>query len=287
MSNFSLNKESKSFKEPILDEKGFLDDSRSTKRRLSTLLAEIERGGWDIESLHDELDHLVYGTVLGMQPTLAIRYSEIYGKVDEGRGMETSMISGATTLPTAANRNFHIFGLDVLLTTSLGSSKLKPLLVEVNANPSFSLAGGKEGVSAVDLEVKTKVLKGAFRIAMGRVDEDVEDYREINPGRFANGSATLQVSFSTVDQTLRKEIVTRHLIHIQRITSLFLSLADSFKGGAYAHKLMVKLSLLQRICGRLWVSSQTKISTRVRALSPRTIEVSTGRVPLRKYQYLT
>jgi len=165
LTNYGINKNSKSYVRSDLPSGG-----NGSKRSLSSFLHSktLEQHGVDPESLQESLEDLATKTCICIAPTLQL---------------------AALNHPETSDQCFHIIGLDVLL-----DSDGNPMLVEINASPSFnieftdkvdlntfsemgSLCNCAEcdylhvhRVCPVDREVKTKMLTGACNIALGDAD---------------------------------------------------------------------------------------------------------------------
>ena len=124
-----------------------------TKRKLSSVLRMLEETVRDFteEDFWRSVDSVVSTTILALHPEIARIYRSHMGNSD-GDG----------------TRAFHLLGFDVIL-----DANFNPWLLEVNANPSLSLAeGGGHGakepdakrISTVDEEVKSAVVRGALEL---------------------------------------------------------------------------------------------------------------------------
>ncbi|XP_006865782.1 PREDICTED: tubulin polyglutamylase TTLL11 [Chrysochloris asiatica] len=142
LTNYSLNIHSGNF---------IHSDSASTgsKRTFSSILCRLSSKGVDIKKVWSDIISLVIKTVIALTPELKVFYQ--------------SDIPAGRPGPTC----FQILGFDILL-----MKNLKPILLEVNANPSMRIEHEHElspGVfenvpSVVDEEVKVAVIRDTLRL---------------------------------------------------------------------------------------------------------------------------
>ncbi|KAM8803660.1 tubulin polyglutamylase TTLL11 [Rhynchonycteris naso] len=142
LTNYSLNIHSGHFVH---------SDSTSTgsKRTFSSILYRLSSKGVDIKKVWSDIISLVIKTVIALTPELKVFYQ--------------SDIPAGRPGPTC----FQILGFDILL-----MKNLKPILLEVNANPSMRIEHEQElspGVfenvpSLVDEEVKVAVIRDTLRL---------------------------------------------------------------------------------------------------------------------------
>ncbi|XP_058528129.1 tubulin polyglutamylase TTLL11 isoform X2 [Ochotona princeps] len=142
LTNYSLNIHSGKF---------IHSDSVSTgsKRTFSSILCRLSSKGVDIKKVWSDIISLVIKTVIALIPQLKVFYQ--------------SDIPTGKPGPTC----FQILGFDILL-----MKNLKPVLLEVNANPSMRIEHEQElspGVfenvpSVVDEEVKVAVIRDTLRL---------------------------------------------------------------------------------------------------------------------------
>ncbi|XP_066112412.1 tubulin polyglutamylase TTLL11 isoform X1 [Saccopteryx bilineata] len=142
LTNYSLNIHSGHFVH---------SDSTSTgsKRTFSSVLYRLSSKGVDIKKVWSDIISLVIKTVIALTPELKVFYQ--------------SDIPAGRPGPTC----FQILGFDILL-----MKNLKPILLEVNANPSMRIEHERElspGVfenvpSLVDEEVKVAVIRDTLRL---------------------------------------------------------------------------------------------------------------------------
>ncbi|XP_061118400.1 tubulin polyglutamylase TTLL11 isoform X2 [Conger conger] len=142
LTNYSLNVQSGNFVH---------SDSSNTgsKRTFSSILHRLASKGVDIKKVWSDIISLVIKTVLALVPELKVYYQ---ADIPPGKPGPTC---------------FQILGFDILL-----MKNLKPVLLEVNANPSMRIEHEQEvspGVfeyvpSPVDKEVKVGVIRDTLRL---------------------------------------------------------------------------------------------------------------------------
>ncbi|NXK36396.1 TTL11 polyglutamylase, partial [Piprites chloris] len=142
LTNYSLNIHSENF---------IHSDSVNTgsKRTFSSILCRLSSRGADVKKLWSDIISLVIKTIIALTPELKVYYQ--------------SDIPSGKPGPTC----FQILGFDILL-----MKNLKPMLLEVNANPSMRIEHEQElspGVfenvpSPVDEEVKVAVIRDTLRL---------------------------------------------------------------------------------------------------------------------------
>ncbi|NXN95968.1 TTL11 polyglutamylase, partial [Rhinopomastus cyanomelas] len=142
LTNYSLNIHSGNF---------IHSDSASTgsKRTFSSILCRLSSRGADVKKLWSDIISLVIKTIIALTPELKVYYQ--------------ADIPAGKPGPTC----FQILGFDILL-----MKNLKPMLLEVNANPSMRIEHEQElspGVfenvpSPVDEEVKVAVIRDTLRL---------------------------------------------------------------------------------------------------------------------------
>ncbi|NXM65812.1 TTL11 polyglutamylase, partial [Serilophus lunatus] len=157
LTNYSLNIHSENF---------IHSDSVNTgsKRTFSSILCRLSSRGADVKKLWSDIISLVIKTIIALTPELKVYYQ--------------SDIPAGKPGPTC----FQILGFDILL-----MKNLKPMLLEVNANPSMRIEHEQElspGVfenvpSPVDEEVKVAVIRDTLRLVdpqkKKRKDTHLED----------------------------------------------------------------------------------------------------------------
>ncbi|NXI15973.1 TTL11 polyglutamylase, partial [Irena cyanogastra] len=142
LTNYSLNIHSGNF---------IHSDSVNTgsKRTFSSILCRLSSRGADVKKLWSDIISLVIKTIIALTPELKVYYQ--------------SDIPAGKPGPTC----FQILGFDILL-----MKDLKPMLLEVNANPSMRIEHEQElspGVfenvpSPVDEKVKVAVIRDTLRL---------------------------------------------------------------------------------------------------------------------------
>ncbi|XP_065504907.1 tubulin polyglutamylase TTLL11 [Caloenas nicobarica] len=142
LTNYSLNIHSGNF---IHSD----DANTGSKRTFSSILCRLSSRGADVKKLWSDIISLVIKTIIALTPELKVYYQ--------------SDIPAGKPGPTC----FQILGFDILL-----MKNLKPMLLEVNANPSMRIEHEQElspGVfenvpSPVDEEVKVAVIRDTLRL---------------------------------------------------------------------------------------------------------------------------
>ncbi|NXY46273.1 TTL11 polyglutamylase, partial [Ceuthmochares aereus] len=156
LTNYSLNIHSGNF---------IHSDSVSTgsKRTFSSILCKLSSRGADVKKLWSDIISLVIKTIIALTPELKVYYQ--------------SDIPAGKPGPTC----FQILGFDILL-----MKNLKPMLLEVNANPSMRIEHEQElspGVfgnvpSPVDEEVKVAVIRDTLRLVDPQKKKRKDDHFE-------------------------------------------------------------------------------------------------------------
>ncbi|NWY39805.1 TTL11 polyglutamylase, partial [Sylvia atricapilla] len=142
LTNYSLNIHSGNFIHSASVNTG-------SKRTFSSILCRLSSRGADVKKLWSDIISLVIKTIIALTPELKVYYQ--------------SDIPAGKPGPTC----FQILGFDILL-----MKNLKPILLEVNANPSMRIEHEQElspGVfenvpSPVDEEVKVAVIRDTLRL---------------------------------------------------------------------------------------------------------------------------
>ncbi|NWT18719.1 TTL11 polyglutamylase, partial [Vireo altiloquus] len=159
LTNYSLNIHSGNF---IHSESG----NTGSKRTFSSVLCSLSTTGVDSKKVWSDIISLVIKTIIALTPELKVYYQ--------------SDIPAGKPGPTC----FQILGFDILL-----MENLKPMLMEVNANPSMRIGHERElspGVfenvpSPVDEEVKVAVIRDTLRLVdpqkKKKKDTHLEDVR--------------------------------------------------------------------------------------------------------------
>ncbi|XP_060126131.1 tubulin polyglutamylase TTLL11 isoform X2 [Zootoca vivipara] len=170
LTNYSLNVHSGNFVH---------SDSANTgsKQTFSSVLNRLSSGGVDLEDLTENIVSLVIKTVIAMVPNL-----KIYHQSD---------IPAGKPGPSC----FQILGFDILL-----MKNLKPILMEVNANPSMRTEHEKEvspGVyeyirSPVDEAVKISVIRDTLRLVDPRKKKREKTLAEVSEAEWERENDLLE-----------------------------------------------------------------------------------------------
>ncbi|XP_061612382.1 tubulin polyglutamylase ttll6 isoform X2 [Phyllopteryx taeniolatus] len=120
LTNYSINKHKENF---------IRDDNTGSKRKLTTLIRQLEVARADTAKLWGDIEDLIIKTLIVVQPVLKHNYRTCFPN------------------HAAASVCFEILGFDVLL-----DHRLRPWLLEVNHSPSFTTD------SQLDREVKDTLL---------------------------------------------------------------------------------------------------------------------------------
>ncbi|NWR57625.1 TTL11 polyglutamylase, partial [Bucorvus abyssinicus] len=158
LTNYSLNIHSGNF---IHSE----NVNTGSKRTFSSILCRLSSRGADVKKLWSDIISLVIKTIIALTPELKVYYQ--------------SDIPAGKPGPTC----FQILGFDILL-----MKNLKPMLLEVNANPSMRIEHEQElspGVfenvpSPVDEEVKVAVIRDTLRLVdpQKKKRKDIQQHSE-------------------------------------------------------------------------------------------------------------
>ncbi|XP_074653946.1 tubulin polyglutamylase TTLL11-like isoform X2 [Tubulanus polymorphus] len=138
LTNYSLNKRSSNYVHTDTQHEG-------SKRTSSSVFEDMARAGHNIEKLWRDIEKVIVKTIIALVPELKV---ELNAEVPTARKMKPKC--------------FQILGFDILLTEDL-----RPMLLEVNANPSLridyqqeSSSGAPEYLpSIVDEEVKRPLIR--------------------------------------------------------------------------------------------------------------------------------
>ncbi|XP_051927652.1 tubulin polyglutamylase ttll6 [Hippocampus zosterae] len=120
LTNYSINKHQENF---------IHDDRTGSKRKLSTLIRQLEAARADAAKLWDNIEDIIIKTLIAVQPILKHNYHACFPN------------------HAATSACFEILGFDVLL-----DERMRPWLLEVNHSPSFTTD------SPLDSEVKDALL---------------------------------------------------------------------------------------------------------------------------------
>ncbi|XP_037548473.1 tubulin polyglutamylase TTLL11 [Nematolebias whitei] len=166
LTNYSLNVHSGNFVH---------SDSQNTgsKRTLSSVLYRLGAKGVDIKMVWSDIISLVIMTVIGLVPELKVYYQ---ADIPPGKPGPTC---------------FQVLGFDILL-----MKNLKPVLLEVNSNPSMRIEHEQEVApglfeyvpSPVDEEVKVWVIRDTLRL-MDPFNKKTAQGSHLKPGGFEDAEA--------------------------------------------------------------------------------------------------
>lgn len=208
LTNYSLNVHSGNFVH---------SDSQSTgsKRTLSSVLYRLAAKGVDIKKVWSDIIALVIKTVIAVVPELKVFYQ---AEIPPGKPGPTC---------------FQILGFDILL-----MKNLKPILLEVNSNPSMRIEHEQEvapGVfeyvpSPVDEEVKVNVIRDTLRLMDPRCKNQVLPRPGAEPCEDVPVEADPQVNSpeDTLPSLCLKQVYPKyakqfnHLRLVERIAALFI-----------------------------------------------------------------
>lgn len=123
LTNFSLNKKNEAF------------DFAENKKKLTTVFAELQSKGVDVDGVQRGIDRIVRLTLTAAQPCLSSSY-RIGVPSNDGK-----------------SRCFEILGFDILI-----DEKARPWLLEVNCMPSLA------SYSEFDADLKTRVVTDTLKI---------------------------------------------------------------------------------------------------------------------------
>ncbi|XP_051492694.1 tubulin polyglutamylase TTLL11 isoform X2 [Apus apus] len=215
LTNYSLNIHSGNFVH---------SDNANTgsKRTFSSILCRLSSRGADVKKLWSDIISLVIKTIIALTPELKVYYQ--------------SDIPAGKPGPTC----FQILGFDILL-----MKNLKPMLLEVNANPSMRIEHEQElspGVfenvpSPVDEEVKVAVIRDTLRLvdpqkkkrkdiqcqALEQVSEAKEEALEVPPEQDTSRAPEPGLPSLCLKQVFPKYAKQfSHLQLVDRVAALFI-----------------------------------------------------------------
>lgn len=130
LTNYALNKENEAFLQPLS-----VSDTNAHKRTLTSVYAQLQQLGVDVQSVQRETEAIVIKTLLTVQKDLAHSY-----RASQPSDQEQRMC-------------FQLLGFDIIL-----DQNARPLLLEVNHAPSFATD------SVLDLEVKRSLFVDMFTL---------------------------------------------------------------------------------------------------------------------------
>eukprot|EP00742_Colponemidia_sp_Colp-10_P007945 GILJ01008572.1.p1 GENE.GILJ01008572.1~~GILJ01008572.1.p1 ORF type:complete len:685 (+),score=114.58 GILJ01008572.1:277-2055(+) len=167
LTNYSLNKNNENF---VATEDADNGDEGS-KRTLTSVLESIRQLGHDTTTIWNNIRDVVTKTMIAISPILANHYNALFPE-DEAQA-----------------RCFHLIGFDLMI-----DSKLRPWLLEINANPSLRIDMQKEvstGVfenlpSPLDQMIKETALCEALKMVTKSPEElsaldEFEHYQRLSP----------------------------------------------------------------------------------------------------------
>ncbi|XP_056147185.1 tubulin polyglutamylase TTLL11 [Lampris incognitus] len=183
-----------------------------SKRTFSSVLYQLGSKGADIKRVWSDIISLVIKTVIAMVPELKVYYQ---GDIPPGKPGPTC---------------FQILGFDILL-----MKNLKPVLIEVNANPSMRIEYEQEvapGVfvnvsSPVDKEVKVGVIRDTLRL-MDPSPKRQSISEQVAGAKRAGAMKESQEDEETLPSSCMKQVYPKYtkqfdyLRLLERITALFI-----------------------------------------------------------------
>jgi len=154
LTNYSLNKMSPNFKHT--DEIYEINDG--SKRTLNSLWKSVEKAGYDKQVIINNIEELIRKFMVSMKPFIHLYYNSAFQGKDTGKC-------------------FQLLGFDVLI-----DSKLKPWLLEINANPSLSIDFEQDHTdgtftsvpSEVDYYVKARAVEDALLIVRKSAEKQAQ-----------------------------------------------------------------------------------------------------------------
>ena len=152
LTNYSLNKLSPTY----TYSEELHEPHNGSKRTLESLWKSLMAEGHNVELIKERIEDLIKRFMTSMLPYLIYNYK--------------------TTFNGKKGKCFHVVGFDVILT-----DKLKPFLLEINANPSLNPDFEFEGpdgkkvtqISPIDMYVKQLAVEDACKIVSTPVQEQV------------------------------------------------------------------------------------------------------------------
>ena len=132
LTNYAINKSSENFEKNTGTDKTGV----GSKRTIKWFRQHLQEEGYDDNKMWDDVADIVNKTIISTQPNLAHMYHSCFMDPDD---------DGFSC--------FEILGLDILFT-----SKLKPVLIEVNHSPSFTTD------SPLDLSIKHGLIKETLKL---------------------------------------------------------------------------------------------------------------------------
>ncbi|XP_077479503.1 tubulin polyglutamylase TTLL11 [Stigmatopora argus] len=205
LTNYSLNVHSVNF---VHSE----SQSTGSKRTLSSVLQRLADKGVDVKRVWSDIIALVIKTVVAVVPQLKVYYQ---ADIPPGKPGPSC---------------FQILGFDILL-----MKNLKPILLEVNANPSMRIEHEQEvspGVfecvpSPVDEEVKVGVIRDTLRLMDPRVKRVPISQRKSLGTEEAAGDTPLRIHPDAMPSPCLKQVYPKYsrqfnyLRVVERIAALF------------------------------------------------------------------
>ncbi|ESO83764.1 hypothetical protein LOTGIDRAFT_53477, partial [Lottia gigantea] len=221
LTNYSLNKKSSTFDKSQKENEG-------SKRKLTQVFKVLEKKGYNCEKLWSEIELIVCKTILAVIGDLQVEYN--------------SHIPNSKSGPSC----FQIFGFDILILKDL-----KPMLLEVNSNPSLRIDCEQEvspGImgyvlSLKDEEVKRPLIQDTLMLVappqkythseeadVTNENEESEEANDNEESNITNGDSNEQGNNEEYEESCLKEIFPsiygaecQHLHIMEILSNMFMS----------------------------------------------------------------